>query len=195
MYQQPEEGQEGRSLIESDLIAGAVAGDVDAFAELMRLHQGVALRVAYLVVRNHSEAEDVVQESFVKAHRALPRFRRDAPFRPWLLRIVRNEALNRVRRRGRQERLRLRVSSEVVSGGVAPSAESVVVADERRRRVLEAVEGLPRKHREVVAHRFLVGLSEAETAATLGVPVGTVKSRTARALRRLSFVLTDEEST
>ena len=151
----------------------------------------MALRVAYLVVRDHAEAEDVVQESFVKAHKALPRFRREAPFRPWLLRIVRNEALNRVRHRGRQQRLRLRVASESVIGGPSPSPEVSVMVEEQRRRLLEAVEGLAKKHRDVVTHRFLVGLTEAETAKTLGVPVGTVKSRTARALRRLSGLLED----
>ena len=65
------------------------------------------------------------------------------------------------------------------------------MVEEQRRRLLEAVEGLDKKHRDVVTHRFLVGLTEAETAKTLGVPVGTVKSRTARALRRLSGLLKD----
>lgn len=182
-------GVEGRPLTEAELIFRAIEGDVDAFSHLVERHQGVALRVAYLVVRDPAESEDVVQEAFVKAYRALNRFRQDAPFRPWLLRIVRNEALNRVRRRGRQERLRLRVANEAVSGGAAPSPETVFFQDERRRSLLDAVEALPSRYRDVVTYRYLIGLSEAETASALDIPSGTVKSRTSRALDRLAAAL------
>lgn len=182
-------GVEGRPLTESELISRAIEGDVDAFTHLVEEHQAVALRVAYLVVRDHAEAEDVTQEAFVKAHRALDGFRQDAPFRPWLLRIVRNEALNRLRRRGRQERLRLRVANEAVSGGAAPSPEAAFIEDEQRRFLLDAVDALPRRYRDVVTYRYLGGLSEAETAAALDIPVGTVKSRTSRALDRLAAAL------
>jgi RNA polymerase sigma-70 factor (ECF subfamily) len=147
--------------------------------------------VAYLVVWDGSVAEDVIQEAFVKAHRALPRFREEAAFRPWLLRIVRNEALNQRRRRGRQERLTLRLAHDPVSGGAAPSPETTVIAGVERETVLAAVADLPERYRDIVNLRYLVGLSEAETAETLGVPVGTVKSRTARALDRLESALSD----
>ncbi|MFP3882848.1 MAG: RNA polymerase sigma factor [Actinomycetota bacterium] len=177
---------EGRPLAEAELISDAIDGDVDAFTQLVRTHQATALRVAYLVVRDHDEAADVTQDAFVKAHSALDSFRRDAPFRPWLLRIVRNEALNRVRRRDRQERLHIRVGNEVVSGGAAPSPETAYLEGEQRRHLLDAVETLPRRYRDVISHRYLVGLSEAETADVLDIPVGTVKSRTSRALDRLA---------
>jgi len=85
---------EGRPLIEQDLIQRARNGDVAAFEELVRTHQAIALRVAVLVMGDRSDAEDVTQEAFVKAYHALGRFRQDSRFRPWLLRIVRNEALN-----------------------------------------------------------------------------------------------------
>lgn len=178
-------GVEGRPLTEAELIAQSIEGDVDAFTQLVKAHQAMALRVAYLVVHDHAEAEDVTQEAFVKAHKGLGDFRQGAPFRPWLLRIVRNEALNRVRRRDRQERLRLRVANEAVLGGAAPSPETAFVAGEQRRQLLDAVEALPSRYRDVVSHRYLVGLSEAETAGVLDIPVGTVKSRTSRALDRL----------
>ncbi|MGH8911550.1 MAG: RNA polymerase sigma factor [Acidimicrobiia bacterium] len=178
---------EGRPLseTESELVGRAIDGDVAAFEELVRIHQRMALRVAFLVLRDHAEAEDVAQDAFVKAYRHLGRFRRESPFRPWLLRIVRNEAINRGRRRSRQQSLALRLANEQVSGEAAPSPETALVGDERSRAVLAAVEALPARFRAVVAIRFLLGLSEAETAATLGIPSGTVKSRTARGLARL----------
>jgi RNA polymerase sigma-70 factor (ECF subfamily) len=180
---------EGRPLNEQEQIQRAKAGDVAAFEMLVRSHQQIALRVAYLVVGDSTVAEDVAQEAFVKAYKALPRFRDDGSFRPWLLRIVRNEALNDRRRRGRQERLALRLAHDPVSGGAAPSPETTVIAGVERVTVLEAVGDLPDRYREIVNLRYLLGLSEAETAATLGVPLGTVKSRTARALDRLEMSL------
>lgn len=182
---------EGRPLNEQDLIQNAKSGDVAAFEALVQTHRHIALRVAFLVVGDRTEAEDVTQEAFVKAYHAMSRFRADAPFRPWLLRIVRNEALNQRRRRGRQERLSLRLTHDPVSGGAAPSPETTVITGVERRTVLEAVNALPDRYRDVVVHRYLLGLSEAETAATLRIPVGTVKSRTARALHRLEGALWD----
>ena len=180
---------EGRPLNEQDLIQRAKSGDVAAFEALVQTHRQIALRVAFLVVGDQGEAEDVTQEAFVKAYHAMSRFRVDAPFRPWLLRIVRNEALNQRRRRGRQERLSLRLTHDPVSGGAAPSPETTVLTAVERRTILEAVNALPDRYREVVTHRYLLGLSEAETASTLRIPAGTVKSRTARALQRLEGIL------
>jgi len=180
---------EGRPLNEQDLIQKAKSGDVAAFEVLVQTHWQIALRVAFLVIGDQGEAEDVTQEAFVKAYHAMSRFRVDAPFRPWLLRIVRNEALNQRRRRGRQERLSLRLTHDPVSGGAAPSPETTVLTAVERRTILEAVNELPDRYRDVVIHRYLVGLSEVETAATLRIPAGTVKSRTARALHRLEGAL------
>lgn len=182
---------EGRPLNEQDLIQNAKSGDVAAFETLVQTHRHIALRVAFLVVGDRTEAEDVTQEAFVKAYHAMSRFRVDSSFRPWLLRIVRNEALNQRRRRGRQERLSLRLANDPVSGGAAPSPETTVIIGVERRTILDAVNRLPDRYREVVTHRYLLGLSEAETAATLRIPVGTVKSRTARALGRLEHSLSN----
>ncbi len=182
---------EGRPLNEQDLIQRAKNGDVAAFEALVQTHRQIALRVAFLVVGDQTEAEDVTQEAFVKAYHAMSRFRVDASFRPWLLRIVRNEALNQRRRRGRQERLSLRLTHDPVSGGAAPSPETTVMTGVERRTILDAVDALPDRYRDVVVHRYLLGLSEAETAATLRIPAGTVKSRTARALHRLEGALWD----
>lgn len=180
---------EGRPLSEQDLILSAKNGDVTAFESLVQSHRQIAVRVAYLVVGDPTEAEDVAQEAFVKAYNAMPRFRVDGSFRPWLLRIVRNEALNQRRRRGREERLSLRLANDPVSGGAAPSPETTVITGVERRTILDAVNALPDHYRDVVIHRYLLGLSEAETAATLRIPLGTVKSRTARGLARLEGAL------
>ena len=151
----------------------------------MRAHQGIAFRTAYVIAGNASDAEDAAQEAFVKAYRALARFRRGSPFRPWLLRIVANEARNRRRSAGRRAALSLRAAADESSGDAAPSPEGVLLADEERGRLLAAVNELREEERFVIACRFFLELSEEETAAALDVPLGTVKSRTSRALEHL----------
>lgn len=184
---------EGRPLDDQTLVTRTRNGDESAYAELVRAHQALARRVAFLVLRNEAEVDDVVQDAFVKAYRALGTFREGSSFRPWLLQIVRNEALNRRRSAGRRARLTLRVAIDPASGDAAPSPEAVVLADEGRARLLGAVEELPDRLRQVIECRFLLGLSEIDTASTLGIASGTVKSRTRRALDRLRTSLPLEE--
>lgn len=168
-----------------DLVERARHGEAEAFALLVRPHEDIAFRTAYLITRNAADAEDVAQDALVKAYRALGRFRRDAPFRPWLLAIVANEARNRRRAAGRREGLALRAAGDASSGDAAPSPEGAAVAAAERRQLLDAVERLPDDQRLAVACRYLLELSEQETAHVLGVPAGTVKSRLSRALDRL----------
>jgi RNA polymerase sigma factor (sigma-70 family) len=170
---------------ETELVERARSGDDRAYGLLVERHQALAFRAAYLVTRSAEDAEDAAQDAFVKAYRALPRFRRGAPFRPWLLRIVANEARNRRRSARRREALALRAAGDPVSGGAAPSPESHAVASERRALLLEALEGMAEQDRLVIACRYFLDLSEEETAATLGCRRGTVKSRLSRALERL----------
>jgi RNA polymerase sigma-70 factor (ECF subfamily) len=136
----------------------------------------MCFRLAYVITGSAADAEDAAQDGLVKAWRALPRFRSGEPFRPWLLRIVANEARNRRRSAGRRLRLVLRVADE-------PTVADADPVD--RRALLDALGGLPEDARTVLACRFLLGLSEQETAAALDVAPGTVKSRTSRALDRL----------
>jgi RNA polymerase sigma-70 factor (ECF subfamily) len=182
---------EGRPLDDEQLVERARDGDVPAFEALVRRYQDLAVRAAYLVTGSAAEAEDAAQEGFVKAYYALPRFRAGAPFRPWLLAIVVNEARNRRRSANRRVDLALRVAEGRRSGDAAPSPESAVLADERRRALLGAVAALSERDREIVACRYFLELSEAEVAATLGVRRGTVKSRLSRALSRLRATLAD----
>jgi RNA polymerase sigma-70 factor (ECF subfamily) len=146
----------------------------------VREHQRVAFRAAYLVTGSAAEAEDAAQEGFVKAWQALPRFREGAPFRPWLLAIVTNEARNRRRAAGRQAALALRALEPPPEG---PDETASAHADHER--LLRIVGGLSEEHRLVIGYRYFLDLSEEETAEALGIPRGTVKSRLARALERL----------
>ncbi len=172
---------EGRPADDSVLIARAVRGDSAAYEEIVQRYQQVAFRTAYVITGSAADAEDAAQEGFVKAFRALNRFRLDADLRPWLLRIVANEARNRVRSAGRRQQLELRLRP----GDAAPSPEAVAVATDERRRLLAMVNGLSEEDRQVIASRYFLELSGEETAATLGIPEGTVKSRLSRALGRL----------
>jgi RNA polymerase sigma factor (sigma-70 family) len=158
------------------------AGETDAYAVLVRRHAAVAMRTAALLGAG-SDTEDVVQEALVKAYRSLGRFHLDRPFRPWLLRIVANEAHNAhrsaVRRSAREER-----DARMLTTWLDDA--SVDVADrEAKEQVLAAVGRLSDPLRRVVVCRYLLELDEAETAVVLGVPRGTVKSRLSRGLGRL----------
>jgi len=178
---------EGPSQEERELVSRARAGDVRAYEELVRGHQGIAQRIAFLITRNEAEAEDAAQVGFVKAYTSLGRFDPARPFRPWLLRIVGNEARNRLRSASR--RMRLELAAGALDSRVAPSPEADVLMSERRRELLDAVESLRESDREVIGMRYFLDLGEAEMAGALGVAPGTVKSRLARALARLRHVL------
>jgi len=170
---------------DSALANAARAGDIGAYETLVRRYQNLALRTAYVVVGDASEAEDAVQDAFIKAYHALPRFRPDAPFRPWLLRIVANEARNRRKARARRDGLALR-AAETRPAGQAPLApDEAALLAEQRAALLRALNGLTVADRLAVAYRYFFDLSEAEMAEALGVARGTVKSRLSRALGRL----------
>jgi RNA polymerase sigma-70 factor (ECF subfamily) len=172
---------------EARSLSAARAGDRAAFADLVAPHLDVAFRAAFLITGSAADAQDAAQEGLVKAWLSLERFRAGAPFRPWLVRIVINEAHNRRRASGRQAGLALRLAEP--ADAAAPGAEAVALADERRAGVLAAVAGLREEDQLVIAARYFLGLSEAETATALSLPAGTVKSRLSRALARLREAL------
>jgi len=177
---------------EETLVARAKRGETTAYEELVRMHQGIAFRVALVAAGDRGDAEEAAQDAFVKAYRSLGRFREGSPFRPWLLRIVANEARNRRRSAGRRVGLALRAAA-AVSGDAAPSPETAAVAHERRAELLDGLARLDERDRDVLVHRFLLELGEEETAAALGVRRGTVKSRTSRALDRLRELVGEED--
>jgi RNA polymerase sigma factor (sigma-70 family) len=176
---------EGRPPDDAALADRARRGDERAFEELVRLYQTLAFRTAFLLTGSAADAEDAAQVGFVKAWSALPRFRPGAPFRPWLLRIVANEAHNRRRASGRRAALAIRATASPLQDDAVPSPEGSAVAREGSEELLAAVNRLDERDREVLTCRYFLELSEEETSEVLGVRRGTVKSRTARALERL----------
>jgi RNA polymerase sigma factor (sigma-70 family) len=180
---------EGRPSGDDELVSRARAGDDDAYAVLVARHRDVAFRTAWLITGTAADAEDAAQEAFIKAHRALPRFRPGAPFRPWLLQIVANDARNRRRSAGRREQLAVRASIDRPLAVAAPAPEAAVLAAERRGALLDGLDRLGDDDRLVIGLRYFLDLGEAEMAAALGIPRGTVKSRLSRALGRLRTIL------
>lgn len=181
----------GQPLDDAEFVERARNGDGQAYDELVRRYQELAFRTAYLITGGAAEAEDAAQEAFVKAYHALPRFRAGAPFRPWLLQIVANEARNRRKAATRRTNLALRAADDRPSGDVAPSPEAAALAGEERAALLGALNALREDDRQVIAYRYFLDLSEAEMADALGCARGTVKSRLSRALGRLRALLTN----
>jgi RNA polymerase sigma-70 factor (ECF subfamily) len=152
-----------------------------AFELLVRRHQRAALRVAFAIAG--SDADDIVQEAFVKAYRNLHRFRIGSPFRPWMMRIVANEASNARRSAGRRSSLATRSARREVATSASP--EETAIAREQREAVATALAVLAPRDRLVIIYRWFAELTEAEMAVALGCRRGTVKSRLARAHERL----------
>ena len=174
-------------LDDAGAITAARAGDREAFCALVARYQEVAFRAAYLVVRDTATAEDVSQEAFVRAYQGLRSFRQGEAFRPWLLRIVTNLALNDLRARGRRRGLlerfgRLRSEPE-------PPPEGAVIAGDQQALLRQAINELPGDDRVILYLRYFLDLPEREIAVAIGRPPGTVKSRLNRAGGRLRDVI------
>lgn len=168
---------ESRPPSEATLVARAREGDISAYGELVRLHEDVAFRVAYLITGSAADAEESAQDGFLKAHAALGRFDDRRPFRPWLLEIVANDARNRRRALGLREKLTLRLAP--------PPFEDPFALANSRSDLLRAVARLRVEEQLVVIGKFYASLTDEELAASLAIPAGTVKSRLSRALGRL----------
>ena len=180
---------EGRPLDDAALVERARTGDVNAYETLVRAYEQLAFRVAYQVTGNAADAEDAAQEAFVNAYYALRRFRPGAPFKPWLLRIVANEARTRRTSASRRNQLAERALAASPSGEAAPSPEDAAEAGAFRAQLMAALRRLREDDRLVLAYKFFFDLSEAEMATALDCPRGTVKSRLSRALERLRKVM------
>ena len=179
----------GRPLEEEELVERARHGDVTAYEQLVRTYLDLAARTAYVITGGAADAQDAVQEAFVKAYYSLGRFRGGAPFRPWLLRIVANEAINRRRAARRQIGLALRAAEGRLQDDAVPSPEGAALAQDEHRRLVGAMNRLRPEDRLIIAYRYWFDLSESEMADALGCARGTVKSRLSRALARLRDVV------
>jgi RNA polymerase sigma-70 factor, ECF subfamily len=170
---------------ERTLVRRAQRGSEEAIEALFRSHWPRAWRAAYLIVHDGAAAEDIAQEAFLAAIRALDRFDRRRPFGPWLHRIVVNRSIDWTRARS----LRREVGAEVEEAPAPPArAPEHGYSDE----VVAALRSLPPDQRAVVVMRHLLEYTPGEIAAALGVPRGTVNSRLRRALDRLGDALEGE---
>jgi RNA polymerase sigma factor (sigma-70 family) len=183
-------------LPDDEVVRQVRGGDSEAFAELVRRTRRAAYRLARRIMRNHEDADDVVQESYVKAFRALDRFSAGKAFGPWFLTITARTALSSLRREKRRAAAPL---DDPGPGGDPPLAERLAdpgqdpAAIERRLEVERAFERLSEEHRVVLALRVDGDLTYASMADALGIPIGTVMSRLARAREALLDQMTSSK--
>jgi RNA polymerase sigma-70 factor (ECF subfamily) len=176
------------------LIRRFQAGEDLAVGALVRRYQNYVYRLCYLVMRNEQDAEDMTQETFIRAFRALPRFeiREGTSFEAWLYRIAVNRCRSRMRRKWYQV-LPWPNPAPQLAANLDAQPEQAVMQGERRNEVLEAVNSLGEKHRLVVILRYYAGFTNEEIAQTLKIPSGTVRSRLHTARQRLRKLLATEE--
>ena len=180
------------------LVRRVQRGDKGAFDALVLKYQHKVVKLVMRYVRNPAEAEDVAQEAFIKAYRALPQFRGESAFYTWLYRIAINTAKNAVVSRDRSPiefDLDSQNSDEAydMQGRLKDSEtpEGLVLTDEIRSTVNSAIDALPEDLRTAIVLRELEGLSYEEIAAAMGCPVGTVRSRIFRAREAIDRRLRD----
>ena len=174
----------GRRGGEAALVRAAQRGSTEAVEELFRAHWARAHRAAFLIVHDAGAAEDIAQEAFLAAIRALDRFDRRRPFGPWLHRIAVNRAIDWARARTARREVGI---DPVTEGRPAPEA-----APELSGELVRLLASLPPEHRAVVVLRHLLEYTPGEIADLLELPRGTVNSRLRRALDSLSPLLDAE---
>jgi RNA polymerase sigma-70 factor (ECF subfamily) len=171
-------------LKDEEVVARVLSGETPLFEVLMRRYNQRLYRMSRMILRDDAEAEDVMQDAYVRAYEHLYQFAGKAAFSTWLTRIAIHEALARKRRRGRQEELdAMPMSGESMPmmKSSAPSPESNTATAQTRELLEQAIESLPENYRSVVVMREVEEMSVAETAASLGVTEAVVKTRLHRA--------------
>ena len=171
-------------LRDEDVVKRVLGGETALFEILMRRYNQRLYRISRVILRNDGEAEDVMQDAYVRAYEHLDQFAGKAAFATWLTRIAVHEALARKRRQGRQEELdALPMNGESMqilkSPGLNP--EATTAQSESRKLLEEAIESLPESYRTVVVLREVEEMSVADTAETLGVSEAVIKTRLHRA--------------
>jgi RNA polymerase sigma-70 factor (ECF subfamily) len=183
------------SAADTELVARAGSGDERAMTDLYDRYGSIVYTVAYRVVGERADAEEVVVEAFAQAWRDAERFEAGrGSVAAWLTMIARSRALDLVRARGRRERLAVSAATaapDAGGGGADPSANPADRAeeDERRRMVRQAMETLSPPQRQAIELAFFEGLSQSEIADRLGEPLGTIKTRVRLGMQKLREVL------
>ena len=171
---------------EAGLILAAQGGDTRAFEQLVRAYQRPIYRLAWGITRNAADADDLAQETFVRAYQAIGRFRVGEPIYPWLSRIAINLAYSLFRRRKRRPETALEPLIEAGrQWGVDDDPAEGVLERERREHLGAAFDELSKEHRAVLVLRVIEDMSYEQIGTTLGIPAGTVMSRLSRARAEL----------
>lgn len=181
---------------EALLVADLLEGDTTALASIVEKYGKLVYRLAIQITKNHEDANDVMQETFLKVYESIDSFRKESAFETWLYRIIVNQALNLVKRRERRRESSLSYESEIVhrfnlhgNNDYRESPHADVEKKELQRWVTQAVDSLPTKHRTVVILHEFEGLTHPQIATILGCSEGTVRSRLHYARRKLRDLL------
>ena len=181
---------------EALLIENLREGDMTALAILVEKYKRLVYRIAIQITRNHEDADDVMQDTFLKVYESIHSFRKEATFETWLYRIVVNHAMNVVKRRKRRRETSLSATSEVEirpdlrrTADLANNPQLNAEKEELQKWVTQAVDSLPVKHRTVVILHEFEGLTHLEIASILNCSEGTVRSRLHYARKRLRDLL------
>jgi RNA polymerase sigma-70 factor (ECF subfamily) len=172
---------------ERNLVLLAKEGNRAAFRSLVELHMRKAYDIAFGVVNNHADAEDIVQETFVRVHRSIGSFRGDSQFGTWLYRIVMNLALNRATAVRSRARFEVPIAHEAVLHQA--QAKTMPVEDDLQSHIERAVHELPTLQRAVVILRHLNGLSTRQVSGILKCSEGTVKTHLHRGMKKMKTLL------
>lgn len=182
--------------IETLLIDELREGDMAALAILVEKYKRLVYRVAVQITKNHEDANDVMQDTFLKVYESIHSFRKDAAFETWLYRIVVNHATNLVKRREHRRESPLSGTSEMEihpdlrrAADLASNPHLNLERKERQRWVTQAVNSLPLKQRTVVILHEFEGLTHPEIASILNCSEGTVRSRLHYARHKLRDLL------
>jgi RNA polymerase sigma-70 factor, ECF subfamily len=179
---------------ELEAVARMKEGDVGGLEVLVRRYQVRAVHAAYLIVGDPTLAQDVVQDAFVRAYEQIGRFDPERCFEPWFMRMVVNGSLTAASRRRRRVHREVPLESAGTGGTVEaadrePGPHELAERTDLRKRVLEALDGLPPAQRAVVVQRYYLGMSETEMSGGGKSPPGTIKWRLHAARKKLSEIL------
>lgn len=172
------------------LVEKAIGGDADAFGQLVEKYSALVYRTVFFDVRNREDAEDLSQEVFIKAYKALAGFRRDSEFSTWIYRISKNTVYDYIRKNAREKTIPLSEMSagddsdreyEIPDDSGKYEPERTVLRKETESMIGSAIASLSEEHRDILIMRDIEGYSYAEIAAILSLEEGTVKSRISRA--------------
>ncbi|MFM1919486.1 MAG: hypothetical protein RLZZ303_1120 [Candidatus Hydrogenedentota bacterium] len=176
-------------LSDLELVNQSKSGDPEAFSELVRRHQHVVFNVAYRFMRDSALAEDMAQESFLKAYRLLKGFRGDCAFSTWMYRVTCSVCLTELNRRKRRNAVEQELQHET------PVAEEPVENPDMPEMIRRCVKRLPDRYVQIITLYYLKGVSYEEIAQVMNIPMGTLKTWMFRARKQLRGVVEQEMHT